>query len=806
MAGTDYVQVVVLAGVLIVFLLILQIILRVAKKKKKNPLIPKPDPFFKDNNYSWDYVFVFKVWDENDRVNKNDDLKTKSKHSMKHIIDKLNYGGLETSCFFSAQKDEIYVKIRAEPSRLKDEASRIKYNLQLDEERLRIKLQSGKKEDGKKVWDPIIISDDHGVSEYQFNKFIFGPYDKNPDVQPLYKIHPNTTMFRGVDRVKLIISIIEAKESDGSDASRGCDLPLNEMIVDETVLAAFAIHDYDELEELEKDLLQFFRLNTPIDKIKDYFGEKVGMYFLFLDFYTRWIFPPAVFGLVTYLDKALGEGAQAYLILFYAAFMVVWSFMFTEYWKREQVEHAMMWGVKGFEEEQQDRPQFKGIQISSPIDGKEMTYFPESKRRRLLLVSFIVTMVSIIVVLVVVAGVVYFSSWLREPPQLAAFNKMPFLSYIGTGDGPATSVASIISSCVNAFVINLLDLIYGRVASYLTNYENHRTDTEYEDHFIFKIFFFQLINSYASLVYTAFIKKTVEGCSGDDCLTEVSTALGTIFVVRLLLVLCTEIFLPIWLSYIRRREESRGLDPGVTVSPIESQYTLAQFDNLRTTLEDYAELIIQFGYIYLFAAAFPFVPVVGFCAGYLLMKIQGWKYLQVYRRPDPKAAEDIGTWQVFLELVSTLSIMTNLGLVIFTDKYPWLNDQTASIKWLFFIGIEHILLLIKYIVSVGIDDTPASVEMQIERNKFYVQKVLKNERDEYEGKSDLTSHSTDLNINLTDVDWIRDPDAEDMKADENNEDTIDAAEEIRTPATEKLQELRSRSKGVDVKDVKQAKV
>lgn len=39
--------------------------------------------------------------------------------------------------------------------------------------------------------------------------------------------------------------------------------------------------------------------------------------------------------------------------------------------------------------------------------------------------------------------------------------------------------------------------------------ENHRTDTEYEDNLIAKTFMFQFVNSYASLVYIAFIKEHI---------------------------------------------------------------------------------------------------------------------------------------------------------------------------------------------------------------------------------------------------------------------------------------------------------
>lgn len=36
----------------------------------------------------------------------------------------------------------------------------------------------------------------------------------------------------------------------------------------------------------------------------------------------------------------------------------------------------------GFESEEQDRPLFVGEQIKSPVDGKDMLYFPESKKKR----------------------------------------------------------------------------------------------------------------------------------------------------------------------------------------------------------------------------------------------------------------------------------------------------------------------------------------------------------------------------------------------------------------------------------------
>ena len=43
----------------------------------------------------------------------------------------------------------------------------------------------------------------------------------------------------------------------------------------------------------------------------------------------------------------------------------------------------------------------------------------------------------------------------------------------------------------------------------LTNWENHRTQTAYDDALIIKLFAFQFVNNYASLIYIAFFKVSV---------------------------------------------------------------------------------------------------------------------------------------------------------------------------------------------------------------------------------------------------------------------------------------------------------
>jgi uncharacterized membrane protein len=54
------------------------------------------------------------------------------------------------------------------------------------------------------------------------------------------------------------------------------------------------------------------------------------------------------------------------------------------------------------------------------------------------------------------------------------------------------SLAQTAASILNSIVILVFNLLYNLVAQYMTNRENHRTDTAYEDSMIAKLFLFQV--------------------------------------------------------------------------------------------------------------------------------------------------------------------------------------------------------------------------------------------------------------------------------------------------------------------------
>ena len=127
----------------------------------------------------------------------------------------------------------------------------------------------------------------------------------------------------------------------------------------------------------------------------------------------------------------------------------------------------------------------------------------------------------------------------------------------------------VVGSAMNAVAIVLLEMLYKIIAIKINDMENYRTDSEYENGLIRKLFLFQFINAYLALFYIAFIKpftKELFGvrlyCKGygnyleilrrygsNLCLEELSINLAILFVTRIVV----SNFIRIALPFLQRK-------------------------------------------------------------------------------------------------------------------------------------------------------------------------------------------------------------------------------------------------------------
>lgn len=368
-----------------------------------------------------------------------------------------------------------------------------------------------------------------------------------------------------------------------------------------------------------------------------------------------------------------------------------------------------------FEEEEIERPEFQGKETVSPIDGSTIRYFSPKTRFRRVLRSIVFILALILMVIGVVAGIFIF----RYAATSGKWQKQFTVNGVQLGGAAA--------STVNAIQIMVMNNVYSTVAEKLNRYENHRTDTEYEDHLIGKTFLFQFVNSYASLFYVAFIKTAVEGTDsckpeGHGCMDELMMGLGIIFVLRL----TSGNFFEVGLPWIKRKLSSKKAGGGDSMrrepSAIEQQLALDVYDQ-KGTFDDYNEMIIQFGYVTLFVVAFPLAPVMALVNNVCEIRVDAFKLITATRRPDPRGAQDIGTWGTIIDLMGSIAMVTNVALVFFTSHRTTAHLSSHE-RLILFVCVEHGLILLKYILMMVVDDEPHDVTLQKQRADFIVDKIV----------------------------------------------------------------------------------
>jgi hypothetical protein len=135
------------------------------------------------------------------------------------------------------------------------------------------------------------------------------PYDEyrmDDEYQPFFRHYLTKTgessVFRNVDRVRLTTSILERHINLGY-------LEVGKFMVD-----FFPMHDADEVEWFKRNwvfnaaILPFPGAETqPIGAIRNYYGEKVALYFAWLEHYSRALFFPTVLGILFTVFQVFGN-------------------------------------------------------------------------------------------------------------------------------------------------------------------------------------------------------------------------------------------------------------------------------------------------------------------------------------------------------------------------------------------------------------------------------------------------------------------------------------------------------------------
>uniref|UniRef100_H0ZNY1 Anoctamin n=1 Tax=Taeniopygia guttata TaxID=59729 RepID=H0ZNY1_TAEGU len=497
------------------------------------------------------------------------------------------------------------------------------------------------------------------------------------------------------------------------------------LIANNVYDAAYPLHDvrmhYENNPLLYQEWARYgaFYKFQPIDLIRKYFGEKIGLYFAWLGLYTEFLIPSSVVGIIVFLygcitiesdipSKEMCDQRNAFTMcplcdkfcdywnlssacatarashlfdnpatVFFSIFMALWATMFLEQWKRLQMRLSYFWDLTGLEEEE--------VSLL-PNEKEKLTW---TDRMPGYAANFGLILFMILLAFSAVFGVIVY--------RITTAAALSFSANETTRSNVRVTVTAT-AVVINLVVVLILDEIYGAVAKWLTEIEIPKTEKIFEERLILKAFLLKFVNSYASIFYVAFFKGRfvgrpgryvyvfegyrMEECAPGGCLMELCIQLSIIMLGKQLIQNnLFEIGIPYLKKLFRKlkdeRTEVKEMDTNQSKDPQQwdLDYILEPFTGLTP---EYMEMIIQFGFVTLFVASFPLAPVFALLNNIIEVRLDAKKFVTELRRPDTVREKDIGIWYNILSGIGKLSVIINAFVIAVTSDFiPRLMYQYA---------------------------------------------------------------------------------------------------------------------------------
>lgn len=163
-----------------------------------------------------------------------------------------------------------------------------------------------------------------------------------------------------------------------------------------------------------------------------------------------------------------------------------------------------------------------------------------------------------------------------------------------------------------------------------------------------------IINPFASL-------SLCFQCSNNGCLGELAQQLAVIMIGKQIINNAQEILWPKMKTWWHRRRTNitsrrEGGKQGMT--RWEEDYSLLPYEGL---FEEYLEMVLQFGFITIFVAAFPLAPFFALLNNWVEIRLDAQKLVTSTRRPVPERAQNIGIWLSILTFLAQIAVISNVS-------------------------------------------------------------------------------------------------------------------------------------------------
>ncbi|XP_063294900.1 anoctamin-10-like isoform X1 [Pelobates fuscus] len=463
------------------------------------------------------------------------------------------------------------------------------------------------------------------------------------------------------------------------------------------VVKFYPLHDKPRLDSLKSRWYAQLNLAPqPIDAICSYFGQSVAFYFDFLGYFTVSLMSMM---LLSYFCAFFQDSLDKYVV--FALFNILWSTITMEFWKRHSCVQAYFWGTLQWKSYLKPcRVQFWGTLTKNAITGKWELYYPPWKR--VLRVLFVTLPIVCLFLGLTVDGMLMFLYWEKWAQDQYHKSNQFF-----------ATIMLYLPSVIHTFFMEILNALYRKTAAALTEWENHKHESTFQNYLTVKVLLFRFLNCFGLLFYITFYLQDVH---------LLKKRLSSLLIVSQTINQVNEFLLPYLQQKLKVGFKSQvGTNP--FIDEVVSDGDLPSFSGL---FDDYMELFVQFGYVSLFSCVYPFTAALLILNNITEIRTDAFKLCQVFQKPFPEAADSIGIWQVAFEMLGYFSVITNCFLIsISPEVQAFCQEYEVGPEsfLLYMLGAEHLLIIVKVVVAFTIPDIPAWLKLKMMQVEYLSQKA-----------------------------------------------------------------------------------
>ncbi|KAJ8918003.1 hypothetical protein NQ315_011456 [Exocentrus adspersus] len=535
------------------------------------------------------------------------------------------------------------------------------------------------------------------------------------------------TDFTNAERIFIVKQILSNTKYDQKATDTGFEWLLSEGVL----VGAYPLHDSpyawtDEGPLTDRQLLsrywasfRCFHKEQPLTIIERYYGPTIAFYFAWVEYYTVMLVPAAAIGLfcfltgiiyyaytASYIEKEVCNADQFLcpvcpnnafckhvplkracflakmelvmenpITILYSILMSFWGVMFMILWKRKQALFNMRWNLNKVMLESDVRPAFikrAQVQRMSSITGSVEYYVKFSNRIVRRLFSCLVSFLMLCVYLVGVIIVVYYRT---------TFTYYGLISDNETFKEWYPLIEVTTSCSLGIVIMMIINVFRDWVARKLTQFENPRSQSEFDRHFTLKAAMMAFGNMFFPMFYLAFFKGRfythpgepnewkipgifqADVCKVSGCLIDLTMQLMFVMIVKHACFSMLEFMIPYLTRY--KNYKHRFRDIPVCTQWEEDFVLVAPTGN--HLFGEYIKLVQQYGFMILFLVAFPLAPIVALINNLIELRLDAIKILTTYRRAAMRKTAGIGEWNEMIKIITFFGTVSNPFLIAFSS-------------------------------------------------------------------------------------------------------------------------------------------